>query len=103
MKPLRDRIPAALAEIELAAGRADRDFQRYENMDTSRDMRRAHNLHMDGLRDGWRILNEIGVAADDIADLMRLRAEKPKVFDGFMLWVREELQRKDEPTEQVAA
>ena len=102
MKPLRKRIIAALDEIETVSKRTERDFQRYESMDTSGDMRRAHNLHMDGLRDAWRILNDFGAAPDDFEALLQLQKAKPKEFAAFMLWVKEEIERPA-PAEQAEA
>lgn len=93
MKPLRNRIIAAQEELKLAASRIDRDFERHMSLDTDGGIRRAHNLHMDGLRDAWRILEEIGAAPDDFTALMELQKTKPKEFAAFMLWVKEEIER----------
>lgn len=93
MTLLRKRIHAALTEIELAANRTDRDFQRYESLDTDGDMRLAHSKHMDGLRDAWRILSELGAAPEDIEALLKLQKEKPAEFAAIMVLVRIELER----------
>jgi hypothetical protein len=100
---LRKRIIASQAELQLAAGRIDRDFERFASLDTDGDMRRAHNLHMDGLRDAWRILNEVGVVVDDIEALLKLQTHDPKAFDAIMVLVRIELERPAPAETKVAA
>lgn len=99
---LRKRILAAMGELELASRRIDRDFQRYTSLDTDGDMHRAHNRHMDGLRDAWRILTEVGNAPEDIETLLTLLKDKPAEFAAIMVLVRNELERPA-PAEQVAA
>lgn len=103
MKTLRKRIIAALGEIELVSKRTDRDFERYETLDTDGDMRRAHNLQMDGLRDAWRILSEIGAEPEDFEALLSLQKTKPKEFAAIMVLVRIELERPAQTETQVAA
>lgn len=103
MKSLRQRIIAAQEELQLAASRIDRDFERHMSLDTDGDIRRAHNLHMDGLRDAWRILEEIGAAPADFEALLVLHKRSPKAFEAHMVHIRLELERKEEPAVEEKA
>jgi hypothetical protein len=104
MSELMKRAPAAMTEVELVSRRTDRDFERYVSFDTDGDIKRAHALHMDGLRDAWRILNEIAADPDGYAVIMELRAKKKWVFDSCVLLAKQELAAKDEaPADRARA
>lgn len=94
----------AAAELNKAGHFMKRYFQRYEGV-TDADIARADAMHLDGLRDGWMILNAIANApADDVAALLALHDRSPKAFEAHMVHIRLELERKeDAAVEEKAA
>lgn len=98
------KASTAAAELNKAGHFMKRYFQRYEGV-TDADIARADAMHLDGLRDGWMILNAVANApADDVAALLALHERDPKVFEAHMVHIRLELERQEEaPAEDKAA
>lgn len=88
---LRKRMHVAIADIQTAAKNAESEFARFHPAGTHADVRASHDRHIEGLREAYRIICEFGNAPEDFEALLKLRAETPKEFAAFMLWVNEEL------------
>lgn len=103
MTTLRKRMLGALGDIETAAKFIEADWQRHRHVGIHPDAQAAHDLHMAGLRDAWRIIADFGDAPEDFELLMKLRAEKRSDFDAIMVLVKIELERKPvEPVSEAA-
>ena len=93
MKVPFHKAGVAAAELNRAGKFMKRYFQQYEGI-TDADIARADELHLDGLRDGWFILNAIANApADDVETLLALHLRDPKAFEAHMVHIRLELER----------
>jgi len=100
---LRKRMLGAIQDIETAAKSIDADFQRYAHVGISPDIQRAHDLHMEGLREAYRIIADFGNAPEDFEALLNLRAKSIPAFDAIVNLARQELARSDAPAEEKAA
>ncbi len=97
------KAATAAAELSKAGDFMKRYFQRYEGV-TDADIARADAMHLDGLRDGWMILNAIANApAGDVAALLTLHDRSPRAFEAHMVHIRLELERKEEATVEEKA
>lgn len=93
----------AADELDKAGKFIKKHHQRYEGI-TDAEIARADALHLEGLRNGWLILNALANApADDLVALLELHAKAPAVFEAIMVLVRIELERPAPAEEQVAA
>jgi hypothetical protein len=100
---LRKRMHVALPEITLAAHHAESNWRRYERIDNEGDIRIAHERHMEGLREAYRLIAQFGEAPEAVEKMLALHAKSPKAFDAIMVWVGIELARADAPAEQAEA
>ena len=98
------RAKSAAAEVDKAGKFIKKDWQRHHDIIASPDLSRAHEMHVDGLRHGWLILDAVSdMPADDVTALHALHAKSPAAFDAIMVHVRIELARPDAPAEETKA
>ena len=98
------RAKSAAAEIKKAGKFIKEDWQRHHDIIASPDLARAHEMHIDGLRHGWLILDAVSdMPPDDVTALHELHAKAPAVFEAIMVHVRLEVQRADAPAEETKA
>lgn len=98
------RAKSAAAEVDKAGKFIKKDWQRHHDIIASPDLARAHELHIDGLRKAWLILDAVSdMPPEDVTSLHELHAKAPAVFEAIMVHVRLELQRADAPAEEPRA
>lgn len=98
------RAESAAAEIKKAGIFIKADWERHHDVIASPDLVRAHEMHIDGLRHGWLILDAVSdMPADDVAALHELHAKAPAVFEAIMVHVRLENERLAPADEAKAA
>lgn len=94
----------AADDVAKASKLVKEQWEMWVQEDTHPDIVRAHEYHVNGLRNAWKILNAIANApADDLAALLTLHDRSPKAFEAHMVHIRLELERKEEPSVEEKA
>lgn len=92
-RPLRQRMLFALSEIKGAADFIEKDWNRYQHVGIDPDIRAAHDLQTEGMREAYRIIMVFGDAPEAYEVMIELRALAPALFDSVINIGRQELDR----------